>query len=276
MYTGKMEFDKAKNIYKKLELFGTSFQGIKIHIAMLRCLIQTEEKKEIVAKRVDLINQALTKEDLSESERLQASAIVRGLMQELLFNRLQLHAVSLLIHVSDMCEGITNSEKLLEEHMLCLDKMQGVAKSMSRNHKKNEFKKHGYEALTHIYRNATRVQIEDKDLQCARIAWCLKYIGFCYNENGDFTQSIEFNERGINHFKKHFKQNSSDHRLYGIFYHNLAAAYKNLKNFTAAKKAYLQAMEAYYTAKDWPSIERRDKSVVLTATGLSEAQKYIK
>ena len=276
VYITKQEFEKATNVYKKLESKFAKLEALNIKIEIFKCFVQSNEKHDLLTAQGAAIAEVLNDNNLNAVEREEASVMIKEFVKsQLIPHNFQKIALVLLAELSGMCEAIPDPDKQLEQHMLCLDMLQNVARSMSQTKEKSVFKTIGYEAITRIYRNATSIQLEDKQVQCIKISWCLKYIGFCYNETGDFEKSIEYNERSINHMKKHFKENAIRYRILGIAYHNLAAALKNLKRFSSAQESYLKALDAYHAAQDWPSSDRRNNSVILSAKGLTEVHKYL-
>ena len=137
MYVGKLDFEKAKNVYKKLEANATNLEAINIKLKIFKCYVQSEERDDAIKKRGAAIGQALTNQNLTEKEREEASTLILDFVKkDLLPQNFHKIALVLLSQVSEMCDQLPDSRKNLDQHMFCLEAIQGIARAMSRGQKK--------------------------------------------------------------------------------------------------------------------------------------------
>ncbi|CAK8671581.1 unnamed protein product [Clavelina lepadiformis] len=146
-------------------------------------------------------------------------------------------------------------------------RMMKVAKEMSRQNNKNEFKSQ-FGFMDEIIDDMLRVTDVDLKTKCKKLAWCLLNKASCFKYTSFYSQSIEDNKQAILLMKAAFGDDAKFYRVVGDGYNNLGVAYEADKQLMEAETAYLQAKHVYEAVTDWKHNEDRQSFIRLTENNL--------
>jgi len=114
---------------------------------------------------------------------------------------------------------------------------------------------------------------EHKVKQIARVTKCY---GFCCNQTNDFKKSLEIHNKAIRMLEDTFGQhNATRMKLLGYCHSNRGTAFEELRDLESAKQSYNVAIDIYYDAYDWISVEEMNSSLYLARKKLDHLTKKV-
>ena len=108
----------------------------------------------------------------------------------------------------------------------------------------------------------------DVRLKSSRIAWYLKYVGFCSDELEDFQRSSLVYNQAIAIMKTVFGPEAMYYKVLGFCYNNLAYVYEHTNQVQEALKALRFAVDIFHDAIDWSNEEDKSKCIAKTLASL--------
>ena len=112
----------------------------------------------------------------------------------------------------------------------------------------------------------------DTLVKCSRVAWFLKYIGFCSDEMEDFQRSLVVYNQAVTLMKTVYGSQAVFHKVLGFCYNNLAYVYENTHQLPDAIKVLKRAVDIFHDAVDWSSEEDKSRCIA-KALGTLQALK---
>lgn len=113
-----------------------------------------------------------------------------------------------------------------------------------------------------------RVSEVDIRMKSSRVAWFLKYIGFCSDELEDYQRSLLAYNQAITIMKTVFGAEATYYKVLGFCYNNLAYVYEHTSQLKEAMKALRFAVDIFHDAIDWSSDEDKSKCIAKTLATL--------
>ena len=166
-------------------------------------------------------------------------------------------------------EGLNRIIKLERIGLL----MQNIAEELAMQSKRARFKPQYkcmgllMEEILEEMQNVTGIGVEVK---CTRIAWYLKYVGFCCDEVGDFQKSLLIYQQAITVLKTVFGDECRFYRVLGHCYNNMAFVLESTNHLTEATSALRRAIDVFDSAVDWNSEDEKAKCISKTSAALHE------
>ena len=174
-----------------------------------------------------------------------------------------------LLLISSCYEGI---DLLIKLERIGLQ-MQNIAEKLSMQGKRARFKS-SYKTLStlldEIFENMLDVSGIGIEVKCTRVAWYLKYFGFCCDEMGDFQKSKLIYGQAISILRTVFGDEAKYYRVLGHCYNNLAYVLQTTGHKIDAIIALRKAMDVFELAVDWPTDEEKTKCISKTSAALYE------
>lgn len=182
------------------------------------------------------------------------------------------------IESHDYCSAITLARcrfdivKVLRQdgltRLLCLEKMglliQNISEEMASTPKRPRTKSTYNRMcclLDEILEEMQDVSGVDTLIKCSRVAWFLKYIGFCSDEMEDFQRSLVVYNQAIMLMKTVYGSQAAYHKVLGFCYNNLAYVYERTDQFHDAIKVLKRAVDIFHDAVDWSSEEDKARCI---------------
>ena len=108
----------------------------------------------------------------------------------------------------------------------------------------------------------------DIRMKSSRVAWFLKYIGFCSDELEDYQRSLLAYNQAITVLKTVFGKEAKYYKVLGFCYNNLAYVYEHTSQMQDALKALRFAVDIFHDAIDWSNDEDKSKCIAKTLATL--------
>ena len=175
----------------------------------------------------------------------------------------------------DLIVGFLNGQtQLLKLRDIGCD-MAKIAMELNKQNKRSDFKQQ-YPVMDKILKEMQRIGDVDLDVKCEKIAWFLKYYGFCCIEAADYDKSIEIHKQAISLMESTFGDNANHHRVLGVCYNNLGSAYKNSNKLVEAKQSYKTAAKVKKQVKNWDDENEKLESISFTSRLLEDVEAKLK
>ena len=270
------KFDDAIQIYQTLISQTEGAYKILPTVNQARCFLDTRQTKiaqQVCAEAVLMIENTLSKESL-EPIADAVDCALRDMAEEFVDEvhdcdtALELGRARFIL-LKNTYDGMDLVIKLERIGLL----MQNIAEELAMQTKKPKFK-YQYKAMSVLMdeiletmQGVTGVGIEVK---CTRIAWYLKYVGFCCDEIGDFQRSLLVYHQAITILKTVFGEEAKHYRVLGHCYNNMAFVLESTNHLIEAVNSLRRAIDVFDSAVDWTSDEEKSRCISKTSAALHE------
>ena len=175
----------------------------------------------------------------------------------------------------DVIVGFFNGQTRLDKLGRIGGEMQDIAKELKKQNKRSDFKQQ-YPVMDKILKEMQRIGDAHLKVKCEKIAWFLKYYGFCCNVIADYDKSIEIHKQATSLLESTFGDNANHYRVLGVCYDNLGAAYKGSNKLVEAKQSYKTAVEVKKQAKDYDDENEKMEHISFTSRLLEDVEAKLK
>ena len=159
--------------------------------------------------------------------------------------------------------------------ILCLEKigllMQNIAEDMALLPKRPKTKQ-TYQNLCalseEILDEMQKVCDVDIKVKASRLAWYLKYLGFCSDEMEDYQRSLLVYNQAIIIMKTVFGADAMYYKVTGFCYNNLAYVHEHTNQIKEAVKVLRLAVDIFHEAVDWSNDDDKSKCIAKTLASL--------
>nr|XP_039255384.1 uncharacterized protein LOC120332247 [Styela clava] len=134
----------------------------------------------------------------------------------------------------------------------------------------------GLGMITDMLTELRSVSGSDKNNRADMEARCLNYVGLSYKGVGKYKKAIEFYNEGVGLLKKTFGSNAGKYNVFGSILSNIGHAHHNLSEYSKAESFYLQSLDGYEKAENWPSDKKKQESIETTTKHLKNTREKIK
>ncbi|XP_077966912.1 uncharacterized protein LOC144420932 [Styela clava] len=134
----------------------------------------------------------------------------------------------------------------------------------------------GLEIITDILRELRSVSGADKNKKVNMEATCLINVGVSYVAVGKYKEAIGFYNEGLDLMNQTFGSNAAKYSVFGKLLNNIGNEHSNLGNNSKAESFYLQSLDAFKKAENWPSDKEKQESIETTKNNLKFTQNRIK
>ena len=275
-YRRTEKFDEAIQIYQTLIAHMEGAHKILPTIYQARCFLETRQTK--IAKQIcsEVVSMIQTCEDKEELKRIADSidSAMRDLAEEFVEEVHDCETALMLgrgrfILIRVCYEGLNRVIKLERIGLL----MQNIAEELSMQSKRARFKSH-YKTMTvlmdEILEEMQNVSGVGVEVKCTRIAWYLKYVGFCCDEVGDFQKSLLVYQQAVAVLKTVFGDEAKYYRVLGHCYNNMAYVLESTGHLVEAITALRRAIDVFDSAVDWSTEDEKAKCISKTSAALHE------
>ena len=275
-YRKTEKFDEAIQIYQTLINHTEGSHKLLPTIFQARCFLETRQNR--IAKQIcsEVISMLESIEDPDELRKVADNVdhALRDLAEEFVEEIHDCDTAILLgrgrfLLIKQSFEGLNRVIKLERIGLL----MQNIAEELSMQSKRARFKVQ-YKTMSVLMdeiledmENVTGVGVEVK---CTRIAWYLKYVGFCCDEVGDFQKSLLVYQQAIAILRTVFGEEARYYRVLGHCYNNMAYVLESTQHLMEATSLLRRAVDVFDSAVDWTTEDEKARCISKTSAALHE------
>ena len=268
------KYDEAYQLYHTICGQMEGCLKIRPSINKAMCLLETDQLRQ--ARREVRFIVKIVDSSLADVNMPEVYQLVESQLRELAERFIESHEVTAALTLArcrfHIIQAIPQEDLA---RLLGLEKigllLQNVAEEMASIPKRPRSKS-TYQFMCNVMEDILeemqKVPNVDIRIKSSRIAWFLKYIGFCSDEMEDYQRSLLVYSQAIMLMKTVYGAEARLHKVLGFCYNNLAYVYEHTNQMKDSLKALKSAADIFNDAVDWSSDEDKSKCVAKTVAAL--------